>query len=116
MLERPATELERRGRKRLIACDAFCTSVNLSTRPLTAGPKRPVGESGALRKTDRSDSPISASVSHRWRSVTVSEAIERPIACAATLVARRERSVALRRSVKVVWSGPFSSSWRRRSA
>ncbi|XDV17589.1 hypothetical protein PO909_023423, partial [Leuciscus waleckii] len=74
------------------------------------------GESGASRNAVRSDSDISESVSHRCLSVTVREAMLRPIACAAYLVARRARSVALLKSGTQIASGPFSSSFRRRSA
>ncbi len=41
-----AAELERLGRKCPIALDDFCAAVKRSAKPFTAGPNRPVGETG----------------------------------------------------------------------
>ncbi len=63
-----AAELERLGRKCRIASDDFCAAVKHSAKPSTAGPNRPVGETGELRKGTLSASFISVRFNHRWRS------------------------------------------------
>ncbi len=108
-----ATELERLGRKCRIAWDDFCAAVKRSAKPSTAGPNRPVGETGESRKGTLSASLISVRFSHRWRSSTTRLAMDLPIAWAVILVAHRARSVALRSSLKAAGFGLDSSMERR---
>ncbi len=84
----PAAELERFGRKCRIAWDDFCAAVKRSTNPSTAGPNRPVGETGESRKGILSASFISVSVNHKWRSNTTRLAMDLPIAWAVVLVTK----------------------------
>lgn len=86
-------ELVRLGKKCRIAWNNFCTAVKRSVKLSTAGPKRPVGETGVSRKATLSASLISMRL-----------AMDLPMAWAVALVARRARSIALRRSLKAVVS------------
>ncbi len=60
----PAAELDRFDRKCRIAWDDFCAAVKHSTNPSTAGPNRPVGETGESRKGILSASFISVALEH----------------------------------------------------
>ncbi len=80
-----------------------------SAKPSTAGPNRLPDEAGALRKGTLSASFISVIVNQRWRSKTIRLDIERPMAWAVALVARRARSVTLLRSLSEAASRPASS-------
>ncbi len=74
--------------------------MNYSTKPSAAGPNRLLDETGASRKGTLSASFI---------SVIVSLDIERPMAWAVALVARRARIVALLSSMSEAASSPVSS-------
>lgn len=101
-----AAELERFGRKWCIACKDFCAVVKRSVKLSTAGPKRPVVETGESRKAALSAPLISNKFSHKWLSNTTKLAMALPIARAVVFVALRARSVALRRSLNAAGSGP----------
>ncbi len=68
-------ELERLGRKCRIAWDDFGVAVKRSAKPSTAGPNRPVGETGESRKGTLSAS-ISVRFNHEWRSSTTKLAMD----------------------------------------
>ncbi len=108
-----AAELERLGRKCHIAWDDFCAAVKRSAKPSTAGPNRPVGETGESRKEILSAYFISVRFNLRWRSSTTRLAMDLPITSSVILVARRARSVALRSSLKAAGFGLDSSIERR---
>lgn len=95
-------ELERYGTKCSRACDAFCVVVKRSANPSTAGPKRPVEETGESKKAVLSASLFSIKFNHKWSSSTARLAMALPI-----------RSVVLRRSQNASGSGPDSSIERR---
>lgn len=75
--------------------DDFWASVKLSLKLSTAGPNRPVGETGKLRMVVLSASLISGRFSHKWLSSMIRLATDLPMAWAVTFVVHRARSVVL---------------------
>ncbi len=93
------------GRKCHIALDDFCAAVKRSAKPFTAGPNRPVGETGESRKWTLSASLISVRFNHRWHLSTTRLAMDLLIAWAVILVAHKARSVALHSLLKAAGFG-----------
>ncbi len=108
-----AAELERLGRNFRIAWDDFCAAVTRSAKPSTAGPNRPVGETGESRKGILSASFISIRFNHRRRLSSKRLAMNLPIAWAVILVAHRARSFTQYSSLKAAGFGLDSSIERR---
>ncbi len=114
---RPAAPktIERRGRNHWNAATCLRASWYLSTTESTASPNRPEGASGASIRKTLSFSFISDMVNHKCLSAATNAAMDRPMARAVSLVARRTKSAVLLSSptsLELICS-PSSSSFSR---